>query len=338
MRWLSLIPVLAVLWQVAMAAYSDDEMKEIVAKKGKNNVLQLYDDTYEKFLQGTRDYHLIMYLSSESPQLNCLLCREVRPLFHTVANSWGRSHPNGFSEDEILDLGRKNVYFLEGDFVNARKLFSAMGLDSIPKIFHLPPTLPGSPNNAYLKENSQYQFYQGDHTQLISQWVREILGVPVEIYVPLDWSKVAMNAVATFAVVLAIRKFNKQFSSLARSPFVWGAVSILLVLLCISGYMFNQIRGTPFIREKENGQIDYFAAGPQAQYGLETQIVSSLYGLLGILFLLLVNKVPKIKNAQVQLLAVLVLTVFIYLGYGVYLFFFGIKSRGYPYALLTFTS
>lgn len=336
MKWYTFLPALAAMWQLVAAAYSDDEMKAIAQKKGKYNVIQLYDDNFEKFLQGPRDYHLIVYLSSESPQLNCLLCREVRPLFETIANSWAHFHPDGFSVEELEEGGHKNVYFLEGDFVNSKKLFAVMSLDSIPKIFHFPPTLAEAPKNAYIKQNSQYQFYQGDHTQLISQWVREILGVPVDIFVPLDWNKVVMNAVVTFAAVFLVRRFNTQFVALAKSSFIWGSALLLLVLLCISGYMFNQIRGSPFVREKGDGSIEYFALAPQSQYGLETQVISSLYGVLGISFLLLVNKAPKIKNPQVHFLAICVLSLFLYLGYSVYLFLFSIKSRGYPYTFLNF--
>uniref|UniRef100_A0A0L0NXI0 Uncharacterized protein n=1 Tax=Candidozyma auris TaxID=498019 RepID=A0A0L0NXI0_CANAR len=332
MKWTQFLLLVAWCW-TAMAAYTDEEMQKLVSLKGRNSVIEIRDDNFEKFLYGDRDYHLILYMASDSPQLNCLLCREVHPLYKTVATSWTHFHPHGFSEEEKLEEGRTNIYFLESDFVNNKKLFQLMQLDSIPKIYHFPPSAPGAKLNSFLHNNSQYQFYQGDHTTLIAQWVREIVGVPVEIHIPLDWSKVAMNAAVTFALVMLIRRYSNYALAVVKSSYVWGTLSSGAILMFLAGYMFNQIRLAPFVREN-NGGIEYLAASPQNQYGLETQLVSSMYGFLGLMFVLLATKVPKINNSKVQLLAVVVVTGLIYVAYSVYVSLFSFKSRGYPYKLL----
>ncbi|KAF3987706.1 hypothetical protein FT663_03705 [Candidozyma haemuli var. vulneris] len=335
MKWTQFFLVVAAWCSVALAAYSDSEMQALVSSKGRNSVIELRDDNFEKFLYGDRDYDLVLYMASDSPQLNCILCREIHPSYRTVATSWTHAHPHGFTEEEKLDQGRTNIYFLEADFMSAKKLFQLMQLDSIPKIYHFPPSKPGAKVTSFLTEHSQYQFYQGEHTSLIAQWVREIVGVPIEIHVPMDWGKVALNAVITFLVVLLLKRFSSYASAVFRSSYVWGTVSSGAMLMFISGYMFNQIRGAPFVRETDNG-VEYFAPSPQSQYGLESQLISSLYGFLGLTFVLLASKVPKINNAKVQLLAVVTISALIYLAYSAYLSFFGFKSRGYPYRLLDF--
>lgn len=332
MKW-TLFWLIAAWCQTVLAAYSDEEMQALVALKGKNSVIELRDENFEKFLYGDRDYNLVVYMALDLPQLNCILCREVHPLFTTIASSWGHAYPQGFSETEKLEQGRLNVYFLEADFMNAKKLFQLMKLDLIPKIYHFPPSEPGAKPTSFLTHNSQYQFYQGDHTQLISQWVREIVGVSVEIHVPMDWSKVALNAVITFVAVSLLKRFSSYALAVFRSAYVWGTVCSGAMLLFSAGYMFNQIRGAPYVREGEGG-IEYFSSSPQSQYGLETQAISSLYGFLGLMFVLLASKVPKINNGKVQFLAVVVVSFLIYLAYSLYLFFFGFKSQGYPYRLL----
>lgn len=44
----------------------------------------------------------------------------------------------------------------------------------------------------------------------------------------------------------------------------------------VSGYMWNQIRTPPYVMPGPKGQLNYFAAGYQQQYGVETQIIFSI--------------------------------------------------------------
>lgn len=328
-----LLLIAAALWLFVKAAYTDDQMQQLSAR---SPVIHLLEENYDKFLYGDRDYHLIVYMASDDPLVNCLLCREIHPHFTVVGKSWKHFHPYGWSEEEMEDGQRKNVYFLEADFVETKKLFQIMQLDSIPKIFHFPPTEPGDKSNAWVTENLEYQFFQGDHTAFIAQWILEVTGFHVELYTPPDYMKIAVNALITFAVVTALRRFSKQVSAVLRSTFVWGTLTLVGLLLFISGYMFNQIRNTPFVKESENGAVEYFQPTQQNQYGLETQIVSSMYALLGLSFVLLVNKVGTIRNPKVQFFAVLAMTFLIYATYSLYVLFFTYKARGYPYPLFEF--
>jgi len=57
---------------------------------------------------------------------------------------------------------------------------------------------------------------------------------------------------------------------------IWAALSLIGILLFISGHMFNQIRRVPYVAGDGRGGISYFAGGFQNQYGLETQIVAAI--------------------------------------------------------------
>ena len=57
---------------------------------------------------------------------------------------------------------------------------------------------------------------------------------------------------------------------------LWAAVSLIAILLFISGHMFNHIRKVPYVSGDGQGGISYFAGGFQNQFGLETQIVAAL--------------------------------------------------------------
>jgi oligosaccharyltransferase complex subunit gamma len=61
-----------------------------------------------------------------------------------------------------------------------------------------------------------------------------------------------------------------------RSRALWAAVSLVLVLLFTSGYMFNHIRKVPYIAGDGKGGVAYFAPGFSSQYGLESQIIAAI--------------------------------------------------------------
>lgn len=320
--WTSLL-VSAYVWLVAWAAYSNAEMRQLLAAKASSGVFELTEANYENYLYGARDYDVVVLMSADSPQINCLLCRETEPKFKIVADSWNRAYPDGLPE-------KRDIYFFKADFAHNKKLFQQMQLESIPKIFHYPPQPQGADPTAWIKNNSQYQFLQGEHDVMIRQWIMSITGTPFDIYVPTDYSRVMMNACITFAIVMFLKRFRGTIGTLVLSPFVWGALSLVAILLFVAGYMFNQIRNTPYL--KETGDlIEYIAPGPQMQYGLETQLLSTLYGLLSLLVVVLVNKVGPMRNAKVQLFAAALTTALLYLLYSLLLAVFSQKHRGYPY-------
>lgn len=55
---------------------------------------------------------------------------------------------------------------------------------------------------------------------------------------------------------------------------LWAALSLISILLFISGHMFNHIRKVPYVAKNGQGGVSYIAGGFSNQYGLETQIVA----------------------------------------------------------------
>ena len=53
-------------------------------------------------------------------------------------------------------------------------------------------------------------------------------------------------------------------------------MSLIAILLFTSGQMFNHIRKAPYVAGDGRGGINYFAAGFQMQFGMETQIVAAI--------------------------------------------------------------
>jgi oligosaccharyltransferase complex subunit gamma len=65
-------------------------------------------------------------------------------------------------------------------------------------------------------------------------------------------------------------------SPILQSRNLWAAISLMVILLFISGHMFNHIRKVPYVTGDGRGGINYIVPGFQQQLGLETQIVAAL--------------------------------------------------------------
>ncbi|OBA19329.1 hypothetical protein METBIDRAFT_33512 [Metschnikowia bicuspidata var. bicuspidata NRRL YB-4993] len=321
--------LVSLLWASVLATYTNDELHNVLESKGKNGIIHLSDENYQKVLYGERDYHLILFLTSRNPKISCFLCGEFAPYYETVANSYRRTYPKGITEDG------KNVYFLVSELDDSKKLFKLLALQSIPKVYHFPPTPKDTKPSTFLSDSHEYEFYQGDHIELLSKWVTAVTGNSIDLYIPVDYSKIATHALITFGLIFALKMYSTRLISIVRSPLLWGLVSIVLILMFLTGHMFNQMKNSPYVRD-DGRKVEYFAPSPQMQYIFETQALSSLYGLSGLLFLVLTVRVSKIKDAKAQLLASVVVCACLYLLYGIFLNIFGIKYGGYPYRFFEF--
>jgi len=124
---------------------------------------------------------------------------------------------------------------------------------------------------------------------------------------------------------------------LVQNRNVWAAISLILILLFTSGHMFNHIRKVPYVAGDGRGGVSYFAGGFSNQYGLETQIVAAMYGVLSFATISLAIKVPRMSDPRTQQVAVLIWGGVIFLMYSFLLSVFRIKNGGYPFWLPPFS-
>lgn len=100
--------------------------------------------------------------------------------------------------------------------------------------------------------------------------------------------------------------------------------------------MFNHIRRVPYVASDGHGGISYFAGGFQNQFGLETQIVAAIYGVLAFSIITLAVKVPRIQDERAQLVAGLAWAAVLFVVYSALLNVFRFKNGGYPFWLPPF--
>jgi oligosaccharyltransferase complex subunit gamma len=132
---------------------------------------------------------------------------------------------------------------------------------------------------------------------------------------------------------------------------LWAGISLILILLFTSGHMFNHIRRVPYVAGNGRGGISYFAGGFQNQYGMETQIVAAMCklptqflgtllipidALLAFASINLALRVPRIKDARTQQVAVIIWATVVFGMYSFLMSVFRIKNGGYPFWLPPF--
>ena len=347
MKSLTLL-VLAFICTIVHCGLTNDQLLKTV-QNSKHKLLTLNDENYETILNGPRDYHIVALLTSNSPQINCVLCHQIAPELEIVADSWVKDHPKGIKLEEKEEEGEegtskdnkdkrvqaKNIYFFKAEFAESKKLFALFELNTIPKIFHFKPTKALGPKN-FLREREEYQFFQGDHKTLMLNWVQDVTGQKLNLHIPIDNTKLIIHALIGFVSMFLLKRYRKYVGKALTSKLSWCIVSLIAVLLFITGYMFNQIRGTPYVLEHQDGRTDYFAPGQQTQFGIETQIMSFVYGILSILVIILVKRAPEIKNDSVALILVSVVSLLIFVLFSLLLSIFGLKGMGFPYRFIRF--
>lgn len=127
------------------------------------------------------------------------------------------------------------------------------------------------------------------------------------------------------------------------NPIYWALLSIAIVLVMISGQMWNQIRGPPLVhRDPNTGATGFFSGSSHYQFVAETGIVFALYGGLTASLILLNHDLLPLRTKNVIGLPsrglsslgglLMFVIIFSYL-----LSIFKMKYQGYPYSFLLFS-
>ncbi|CDK28226.1 unnamed protein product [Kuraishia capsulata CBS 1993] len=300
----------------------------VAGNKGKISPLKITDNNYIAILENPKeDFDLVLLATATNPEVGCLLCHEYAPIYSMVSESFA-ANSKGIETD-------KNLVFAYADFPTAKKLFQKLQLNTVPKLFYY--KAGGAPD--VTKVAAEYTFMQGENPDNLAGWVREHSGLAPHLFVlheKIDYSNIALTISAiAMLTFITIRKWA-EVTKLLKSKQIWQAGSIILIILFVSGYMYNEIRNAPFSRPQRDGSQEYFASGHQQQYAAETQFVSVVYGLLMVMTVVAVSKAPKIKNSKVQFAVTVISTIGIFLAYSYLIHLFHKKNSGYPYHLLRY--
>ncbi|KAL1866917.1 oligosaccharyl transferase subunit ost3/OST6 [Paecilomyces lecythidis] len=288
--------------------------------------LALDDSTYEEITSKPRDYHVAVLLTAVEARYGCALCREFQPEWELVARSWNKG-----AKPEDLKL-----LFSTLDFNNGRQAFQKLMLQTAPVVLLFPPTI--GPSAQVDGSPFRLDFSGPISAEQVYAWISRHLpeGDKPPLVRPVNYMRL-VSILGLFMGTLSLLAVTSPYViPIVRNRNLWAAISLISILLFTSGHMFNHIRKVPYVAGDGRGGISYFAGGFANQFGMETQIIAAIYGILSFATIALALKVPRMSDTKAQQMAVVIWGVVLLGVYSFLLSVFRIKNGGYPFFLPPF--
>ncbi|KAF8275003.1 oligosaccharyl transferase subunit OST3/OST6 family [Lactarius quietus] len=307
--------LLLALPAIVLAA-KDSVHQQLVKLAAENNgVVKLDAKTFDLITSPQRDWSASVLFTALDKRRKCTPCREFEPSWLSVAKAWSK----------VSSSDRGSHFFATLDFDEGQTIFQRMGLQSAPVVMNYPPAT-GPRKSAHPETPISHDFSHGYDAQPLAQQLSAFTPVPIPYRPPINWTMWGVGAFFVLSGVLAIR----FLAPVLRSRWTWATITVLTSLVMTSGYMFTRIRGMP--NTAPDGS--WIAQGFQSQYGQETTVVASLYGLLSASFLMLTLVAPLQASPTRQRTQIYLWTGVVFILFSVLVSFFRVKNRGYPFKLL----
>nr|XP_023927774.1 dolichyl-diphosphooligosaccharide--protein glycosyltransferase subunit 3-like [Quercus suber] len=293
----------------------------------KGGPIKLDDAAYDALLKGPRDFSVAVLLTALDARFSCQMCVEFQPDWDLLAKQW----INGDKK------GESRLIYATLDFLDGRNTFQSMQLQTAPVLLLFAPTT--GPHAKSDPAPARFDFSAGTVTaEPIHAWIsRQLPGRPHPAFVrPINYLKIAVLVTAVVGALTFFAVAAPYILPIVQNRNLWAAISLILVLLFTSGHMFNHIRKTPYVQNNGKGGINYIAGGFSSQFGMETQIVAAMYGVLAFATISLALKVPRMTDPRSQQVAVFVWGGVILGMYSFLLSVFRVKNGGYPFWLPPF--
>ncbi|KAF9429006.1 oligosaccharyl transferase subunit ost3/OST6 [Podila epigama] len=282
------------------------------ANKG---IIQLDSTAFDEVMAKPRNYSMVVLFTAMGPEFNCIPCQNFDPEYKMVASGWSK-------------LPEKKLFFGVLDFRAGQDIFKRMGMNSAPTIIYFPETAAESIQD-------RYDFGKlGGQAETFVAWLNSRAGTSLKVNRPIDYLSLAVKVLSFIAVGFFLYLLATKAGTVLGSKYIWSGASLYVILIMISGHMWNQIRNPPYTAPTRDGRPGFIAQGFQSQFGLESQIVAILYALICASSIVLMSVVPKISNPTQQRFV-------IWIAMGAFAFFFSVlikmfqvKNPSYPFSLM----
>ncbi|KAI9707531.1 MAG: oligosaccharyl transferase subunit ost3/OST6 [Candelina mexicana] len=304
-----------------------DKYQEYHSRALSSTPLRLDDALYDHLTASPRNHTLAVLLTALETKYGCALCREFQPEWDLIARSWLKGDKTGQSR----------VLYGTLDFADGRGVFQRLMLQTAPVLLLFQPTV--GPNAKLDGQPIRYDFNNGPQSaeQVYAYIARHVASdVRPPIVRPVNYIRIVAVTTAVLGLISFFSVASPYILPIIQNRNLWAAISLIAVLLFTSGHMFNHIRKVPYVAGDGKGGVSYFAGGFSNQFGLETQIIAAMYGVLSFATISLALKVPRMADPRSQQVAVFVWG-FVMLGmYSFLLNVFRVKNGGYPFWLPPF--
>ncbi|CAF3683829.1 unnamed protein product [Adineta steineri] len=227
----------------------------------KKPIIRLNSERFKHYVKtAPRNYSMIIMLTALSPSRSCGICKQAQDEFQIVAQSYRYS--SAFTN---------KLFFAMVDFDDGQDVFQYLKLNSAPVFIHFPPKMKPKKNDFMDISRS------GFSAEAQAKWIHDRADVHIHVFRPPNYSGflLVVLLVTMIGGLLYIKRNSLEF---LYNPVVWGMFIILAILICISGQIWNSIRGSPFLhRNPQTGQIGLFSGSSGYQFIAETYVVFALY-------------------------------------------------------------
>jgi hypothetical protein len=277
----------------------------------------LSDKNFTRYIvDRPRDYHAVVMFTATSKEYQCAICLMARDGFIDGAKAYhDQSDFESGIDVEHTDAierqaaGAQRVAFFIMEITNARKTFDDMGLESVPRIYALPPTQEGSPKMRMQDFEIEIRAMTNGAKGFLEA-VSEKTGVKMEAKTNPAPAVLYLGITAYLLGLLATNASKDPTAALLwyREPALWRALSILCFCVGVSGSIFCIIRSPPWYGNDYRGGtgIQIFAGQGREQYVLEGMIIAGVSVLVAIAGTVVV-KAPSWTNLPSILRHVLVI-------------------------------
>ena len=293
----------------ASTASASSAADRIATLTSKLPVTFLTDKNFTSFVANRpRDYYAILMFTALDSRYQCQVCGRARDTFVRAAELYSDQY-----DFSVEDRDRR-LAFMIVDVDSARDTFNDMGLETVPRIFALPPLSSESPKIRVGDFEVQSQsLLEGPSAFLGS--LKESTGISVVVTQD-PWGYVL--TMCALAYVLAFLASAASFDPAEalywyRSSNLWGGLSSLLVV-GVSGSIFCVIRSAPLVGFYRG--LTIFAGAGRDQYLLEGIIISALTVGCGVAGMVMLGA-TKFRSPEPftrHIMVILALATFIALG------------------------
>ncbi|GMF55946.1 unnamed protein product [[Candida] boidinii] len=292
--------------------------------------LIITDNNYKKILNSEReDFNIVLFLTASQKQIGCTACSEYLPVLNNLASSYTQNLKNYVNSSKDSEKNPDNLIFAISDFANSRKFFQELKLNSVPKLWILKQGSKGT------QTDIQYSFTSPTASiNELTVWLKSNFKNDASLYhvvEKIDYGSIIFTLSCILFGSYMIYRNLDHCLGLFKSTTIWKSLSIVIIVVFTTGYMFNQIRNTPYTRTDRNGNTSYINPTYNNQYGIETQIISAFYVSLAVITITLVKTIPNLKNNSLKLILSIVLSVSSFFIYNTLLNCFSMKNSSYPF-------
>jgi len=280
-----LLIIYATLLSLISSHPKADKLRELTLNSDRGLIV-LNAQTYKEYVMSHPRPYDIVILYTLSPQRKCTLCERVFNEFIQVSDSFRDS--NGFKPDMV---SRKRAVFFAVLYYSEETIpiFKSLKFPSMTNLLYTTPQNIQFNNmgEPYIQYDEDYVIsYNERSDKIYALKMMEFANAKSQRKFPLKKNPIEFLIYFLLFVGLIFIGFSayKNFHPLIINPALWVVGSILVVIICEGGIVYNVLHSIPFAKYDRDGNIiEFIHTGQRSQYAGEGVLMSSLFVLGGTL-------------------------------------------------------